>query len=121
MAKTSGGVRGGSSSKGGVRMKVNPFEPKRGETPKQKASKPSRPKGTRESRLVDFIRVQTGIDINKYRRDYTREMDGRRGINIRFKEMPLAEIREIYNLGERYKKFRLRESGATTLLLQYKR
>lgn len=59
-------------------------------------------KKLKASNISSFIKQQTGIDVEKYRDDYTRQLDKRSYINIETRNMNQNEFNTIVRLGNSY-------------------
>lgn len=112
MAKSAGGVRGGSSARSLLKRQIaQAASPQRARSSKQ----------SRESRTIALVQQQYGINLNDYRTDRTRSFGGRRGIQVDWNAMSQNVKNAITRLSNRpYSTFTILDNGAGMKLLKFK-
>lgn len=109
MAKSAGGVR--SSARSLLKKQIAQSIP-------QKARRSGQ---SRESRTIELVQQQYGINLNDYRTDRTRRFDKRTGINVYWESMPQNVRSAITRLSTKsYSTFRILDNGAGMKLLKFK-
>lgn len=115
MAKASGGTRTNSTNRSIAIAKTSVVENRNSIKANNIDTKSISSTNTLKTKdISSFIRTQIGIDIEKYRDNYTREMDKRSYINIDTRNMTNTDMLAIERLGNSYGGlFKFQPNGVT--------
>ena len=82
----------------------------------------STPKYTKLSQAADFIKEQTGLDINKYRDEATRRFDKRNSILVDYKRMSKTDQQKFGEaLRQKYSPYKTEVFGAWGVEIRLKK
>lgn len=80
------------------------------------------PTNSTQKNIVEFIKTQTNVDVNKYRDDFTAKFEVKDGVLLYWKDVPKTEKQTIQDLRRRYNgKLNLEDVGAWGKLIRFKR
>lgn len=89
----------------------------------EKSAEPVKKDTARQTGVIDYISKQTGVDLNKYRDNITRNFDNRSGINVDWNSMPKSDRQKVLDLANRYGggQYSVEDNGAWMKFIRIKK